>query len=850
MISNDLIQKIRKEISNSPTAYAYFFNKLNSPEWLKPLSDAGYFKHPTPLIRAGNFIQAPYWPESQYLVRIADQAQDEVLEIIKTNLQDIDNERIMDDVVQILLKVDVSKSVGFTDLVKKYVNASQFFLLEKSVSELIVKLADNNHAQAALTLAGTMLEVSEDPNKEVELKKDYVSIKPHVKYGDYEYSEILKKITPALAQSAPIKTTELYAELLQKTIDYEYTHFKGLDEDNNETRVENKTDDLSWIWRPKIEGDDEYHSENPQQSLTSALLDCVGVLLNDNSVDNAAKLATIKKLTDHKYYIFKRIVEYNLRTYKNTPVFKGLYTTLSKDKKLQTIIKHPIESHSGGVSYHPTNILEGGLSDADILEKLKTYEPKDTFLFDRESVAKELAGLIKADPARFASLLPDISTTKNEYLNESIEMFTEIVDDLTKDVVNVLLTSLTNIYKTGSKDKKERHDYYAWSKSNTLRLIEKLSSRKEDKTERLTLDNLSLATELTLLLCREELKNERDFDPVELSINSIRGNAMHGLIYLLAWMNRNKVDRKLYKPIFDELNWHLDVDNDPSPVIRAVYGWRFEFLYGTDADWAKSNISSIFSDDALGEVAFNAFIRFSRVHPDELELLGDVFTKQLQRLRKPPIEDGKSRHDALRNYVQHVALLYWHFSLDLSKDSLMSKLLDVSDVRYVKELTNFIGFRLYKKKADTDQVQLEKLMSLWRQIVELAKKDQTKTEALEEFGTWFASGKFDPRWSLEQLAYAAEKAKQIHLDFAALEHMETLAKDYPEESLKALNAMVDGARERWAIDSWSSHVKAILQTAYNSSDKSAREAAEALVNKLVAKGYLEHREIIQKAIQS
>lgn len=847
MISNELIQKVYKEISNSSTAYIYFFNNLNSADWLKPLSDAGYFKNPTPLIREGNFIQALYWPESQYLVRVADKAPDEVLEIIKDNLQDIDNERIMDDVAKILLAVDVSKAVSFTDLIKKYVNTSHFFLLEKNVSDLVVKFADNNHTKAALEIAGAMLAVTEDPNKEAELKKDYIHIRAHTKYGNYDYSEILKTITPVLAKATPMQTAKLYVDLLQKTIDYEYTHFVDLEGDKKEPKFEDKKDDLSWIWRPKIEKDDEGSSEDPQQALVSSLRDTLVIFLENDSIGDTDKLDFLKKLSDHKYYIYKRIIEYVLRVHKDNKAFENFYNDLLSDDKLKNIIEHPIISHSGAVSYHPTNILESDLSDADILGKLRSYEPQDTFAFDRESLAKELAELVKLNPGRFALLLPEIARTRNEYLNESIQAFTEIVDRLTEIEVRSVLKSLTSIYTSNNEvEEKEKHDYYSWAKSSTLQFLEKLTNQKEDKTEHLTIKNIDLALGLMLDFCRETIDDEKDLDPVDQSINSIRGNAIHGLIYLLSWMRRNEVDVKKHKPIFDELTWHLDTKNDPSPAVRAVYGWRFEFLYGTNEKWTISNKNVIFSDDKLGVVAFDAFLRFSRVNPDELELVGDVFEKQLSRLKTPLVEDKRSsRHDALLNYIHHVVLLYWYFSLDLSEDSLMRKLLDIADVKYIKELTNFIGFRLYKKEAEAKPRQLDKLVLLWQEVVDLTKKDTTKTEALEEFGTWFASGKFDTKWSLEQLQYSASKAKQIHLDFATLEHLETLAKDYPDESLKALNAMVDGARERWAIDSWSSHAKAILQTAYNSKNSDTKESAKVLANKLVAKGYLEYRGIIK-----
>ena len=440
-------------------------------------------------------------------------------------------------------------------------------------------------------------------------------------------------------------------------------------------------------------------------------------------------------------------------------------------------------------------------------------------------------------------------STKYEYFNEAIQAFDEIAGCISEAQIIQILSCLIEIYEKEDRvEKNERYDYYMWSRSSAVRLIEKLLSQKEDKTERITTDSLDSVRKLLLLLCRggdPVSEDEANFEPADLSINSTRGKAMHAIAYLLAFMNRNKVAKTAYKPIFDELDWHLQPENDASPAIRSVYGWRFELLYGTNKQWADNNINKIFSDDDLGKVAFDAYVRFNRVHADELEILGDIFEKQLPRLATPPVDDGKSRHDAMENFVQRLALHYMYHTLDLSDQSLMSTLLSTADVKYIKELANFIGFRLYKKEGDepTDK-ELTKLKELWEAIVKLTQEDDSKTEALEEVGTWFASGKFDPEWSLKQLTYAASKVDDIHLDFAALERLETLSAEYPAESIKALSNMVDNARERWAVSSWSKNATTIIQTAYASSDEAIKESAKSLANKLVARGYIEYRNII------
>lgn len=847
MISDELLDKVLEKINKTTTAYNYFFGSINNPAWLLPLKEKGYFTDPTPAMREDGYIQFPLWPESGYLVRVADKAQDEVLEIIKS-LPDTDNERVMDDVVNALLKIDTAKAFRLTETVKKYVNNSQFLMLHQTASEFVCKLAEGGYDRPALGLAKEMLEILPDPEKDRKLQKDYVMIKPATKYNDYDYKDITEKITPSIAKAAPLATVDMYAELLQKAIDYELTFFK---EDGEGVALKEKKDDFSSIWRPRIE-DSSGHNDDPEDVLTSALRDSVVILMQDDDIDDSVKLAKLKNLAINKYSIFKRLVEFGLRDYKDQQAFKQFYKSLIADERLKGMIEAEKNGvgrvTSGIVTEKPTKVLKG-LSDDELLKELETYKDESGWLFERDSIAKELGTLVKLNPSRFVPLIKELAATKNEYLNEAIQAFEEIADDLRDDNVIAILTSLHEIYKAGNSiEEKEQHDYYAWSKSTVIRLMEKLLSKKEDKTERITNKSLDAITELLLFLCREgdpTSKDDSNFEPVDLSINSIRGKALHAVAYLLAWMNRNKVDKSLYKPIFNELDWHLNTINDPVPAIRAVYGWRFELLYGTDEDWATKNIDVVFSNDQLGEAAFDAYMLFNRVHPDALEILGDVFRRQLPRLVDAPVDSGKARHDGLKHFVQHLALHYWYNDIDLSDTSMMRTLLNTANAKYIKELANFVGFRLYKDKGeDVKEREIKKLVALWGAIVKLTQDDDTKNEALEEFGTWFASGKFDPQWSLEQLTYAVSKAGKIRLDHAVLGYMETLVEKHPKESLKALSAMIDGTRERWAVSSWNKSATVIIQAAYNSDNDDVKQLAKGLANKLVAQGYTEYRKII------
>ncbi len=852
MISDDLLKRTLENIISSTTAHNYFFNNLNSPVWLQPLKENNYFTSPPPAIRKDGFIQFPAWAESGYLVRVAEKAPDEVLEIIK-KLPETDNERVMDDVVNALLKIETAKVVRQTERVKQYVNSSQYLLLDRSASDFVCKLADNGYSGPALGLAQEMLQIMPDPDKEEKLKSDYVMIRPVTKYRDYEYKSIVDKVTPSLASSAPLATIDMYAELLQRAIDYELTFFK---EDGEEVTLEEKKDDFSYVWRPDISEGNE-HNHDPEDILTTALRDSIVVLMRSKDIQDIEKLSKLKELAVNKYSIFKRVVEFGLRDYKGKQAFKPFYDALVSDDRLKKILEGEKTGvgkiTSGSVIERPTNVLKS-LSDTGLLNKLKTYKSDSDWSFERDSISKELANLITQDPKRFIPLVKDIAAINSEYLSDAIHAFEVIADDLDDQDIIQLTTKLTEVFSNERPSGQEAYDYFDWAQSGAVRLVEKLVSQKEDKSERASLACLGVLTSLLLHLCRSKkptAEDDKRSDPADLSLNSTRGKAVHALVYLLSWMHRSKAEIFLYKPIFDELSWHLDIENDPSPAVRAVYGWRFEFFYSLDREWVLENIKNIFTSDELGEAAFDAFSRFSRVHQDEVDILKAIFLKQIPRLATLPSKEEDSRHDALESFVQRLALHYWHHALDLSTGSMLDAVIKTADIKYLRELVNFIGFRLYKNNGDEPtESELQKLMDLWEAVAKQAELDSTKVSVLEEFGAWFASGKFNPAWSFENLTQAATKAGDIHLDFAALEQMTLLASEYPEESLKALSAMIDGATASWSVPSWRESATKIIQLAYEFGGDDIKRNAISLTNRLVAMGYLDYRNTLKNADKS
>ncbi len=852
MITDDLITKTLAIINKSQVAQDHFFNGINNPEWLKPLKEKGLFAKPIKEIRKDGYIQFPYWSAGQYLVRVADKAQDEVLEIIKA-LPDTDNERVMTNVAEILLKIDTAKAVEATDKIKEYIEKPQYLLFGHALADLIVKLANEGADKEAIELASLALEVMPDPEAEGKTDDEWVWLRPATRWRDHDYEELVKKITPALAAAAPDKTVSMYANLLEKAVRYNESKVKALEETKDEDTIQ----DSSLIWRPVIEEEHENSSE-PRHKLIDAFIESLQALVATDKISDEGKAKQLRGILGMKLETIKRCVEYALRGKELNDNLKTIHVTLYAEFK--KIIKRPAvqfgDFRAVPDKYALTQEEFDALDDNELLEKLKTYEPESHLYSDQEALSNNVESAAKSNPDRFIKLLPKIADTKHLYLNSLINAFWTNIDSLSAEQIGKIATALIPIFSAKPKQTEESRDYHKWARASATRLAEKAFDKNDKKIERLTAAEADKVLDLVLILARDtepsleyEADEKRSLDPTSLSINTIRGQAMHALIHAMAWANRNKADEKFMDKIFAELDWHLVKDNDPTQTIRAVYGWHFPMMWGNREEWAMSNKDAIFSDDELGQVAADAYVSFSKVHPDAIKILDDVFERQIPRLAIEPEEKKNgTTTEGLKHLVQHLSLHYWYGQIDLRGGSIMKKMLDTAHVKHLSEAINFIGFRIYEADQNSLEVtveELKRLAALWEYVVALVKKDGSKKEALEDFGTWFASGKFDNDWSLDQLLEALKLAGCVDLDFAVLSRLEKLVATHPAKAVGIIDTMVDGAtRDRWAISTWRDNAISILTTAGQSDDEAIKRSVRNLANKLVQNGYEEYRNVI------
>ena len=233
MPSEEIIRKALAAIQQDEADRIYFFETLTSPDWIKPLWDAGVFQSPPQLIKDAGYVNFPLWAESRYVARMAPIAPETVLEVVLA-IPETENVRVHEDFLDAALSMPAQLASKLVPKIRDWIRLPYHLLLTEKLSDLVLYLVLNRQVDPALDLARSLF---------MGLTKSLLG-PGGSHYSDiWQYQEILKKHIPHLVAVAMWPTLNLLCDLLVVAIKYSRdSDKKGLG-----------SIDQSYFWRPAIE---------------------------------------------------------------------------------------------------------------------------------------------------------------------------------------------------------------------------------------------------------------------------------------------------------------------------------------------------------------------------------------------------------------------------------------------------------------------------------------------------------------------------------------------------------------------------------------------------------------------
>lgn len=884
--------------------YRYFFDRLENPEWLDPLWKKGFFKHPPQPERdeEEGTIRFPPWPEARYLARMAQHKPELVAEIIQ-KMDDTDNAAVHADLVDAMLAMPPDISAQLTNKATQWAERP-YWLLPEKLGELMQHWAKGGRTEEGLRLARVLLDVLPEerrvgagPDEKYQLPPE-----PQARFGTWDYNEILKKHYPELVKAAGLPALELLGDLLDKAIRLSRRRdddqgpedvsriWRPAIEDHPQndshtikdalvTAVRDAAELLVRIGRSTVEEVVSALEQKGWKVFRRIALHLLRVF------PDQAEALVVERLTDrglfedvglrHEYVLLQRDWLARIKPENLPEEWQERYRELVGKYGEPEHVEFPAYTEGGWVG--PTSPRSAdelkGMSVPDIVEFLKAWRPPENVLFrpSPEGLGRVLSSVVAQNPGpfaveakRFQGLDPTYVRAVLSGLRNALKQGGTFNWEPVLDLCGWVLSQPREIPGRQVGEEMEADPDWGWTRKEIADL---LSAGFGDGPGSIPIHLRKKVWHILKPLTEdpdptpehEERYGGSNMDPAALSINTTRGEAMHAVVRYALWVRRHRQGQAHAEDQpctgFDEmpevrevLDSHLDVVQEPSLAIRAVYGQWFPWLVLLDSEWARDRAARIFpigqGEEALREAAWNTYVTFCRPSDNVLDILREQYRHAVERIGARR-DDTRWRANPDERLAEHLMEFYWRGKLSL-EDPLLTAFWEKATDALRGHALAFVGQALKRTEGDIPAKIPDRLKQLWGRRLATAKKAQQASDFEREmaaFGWWFVSDKFDVGWAIAQLSESLQLVRRTDPEHMVLEHLARTVESYPLESAECLRRIAEGDREGWALYARRDHVRRILEVALQ--NPTARQEAERIIHYLGSRGFLEFRNLLE-----
>lgn len=297
--TNEMIEKVLASVKKE-TDRQYFFSRLKNPLWVNPLYERGYFSNPPGVKQLPDgYVQYPSWPELSYLVSIAEEVAEQVIEII-LSIPQTDNPRVYDDILTIAIMMNGQQSVRLLPKLIEYITLNNQFLAHR-FPELLKHWVEQGNITEALEIIKLLVPFREDPrmrDKQQLRKKNpnssRTSLEPAPRFDQWEYQQILEKGVRPLADHKPYEVSHILIDAVASMIRlrmYQEDFEKGSDQDYSE------------IWCRRLDRPDREYQDVKETLVQTLTYACEQVY--DKTPESIDILDQV--LRNQRWRVFKRL---------------------------------------------------------------------------------------------------------------------------------------------------------------------------------------------------------------------------------------------------------------------------------------------------------------------------------------------------------------------------------------------------------------------------------------------------------------------------------------------------------------------------------------------------------------
>jgi hypothetical protein len=297
------------------------------------------------------------------------------------------------------------------------------------------------------------------------------------------------------------------------------------------------------------------------------------------------------------------------------------------------------------------------------------------------------------------------------------------------------------------------------------------------------------------------------------------------------------------------LDRRLDPAVEPTAAIHSLFGKWFPYLVTADPAWAAERVDRIFpgEPERRWRAAWNSYLYFNNVWENAFRLLVEQHRRGIDDLAAGDGDDQVLLGDVGRALVNHLMTAYRYGMVDFGDGSgLLERFYEVAALERRAEALESIGNGLMDDGELTAEMTTRLHTLLERRLETVRESDDLQAgEELRGFAWWFASGKLDATWSLEQLAATVEAGGRIHPDHLVAERLAALRDEHLPAVVRALELLIESGTRPWFVLGAREQIESILATALAAEGEPAARARD-VVNRLVARGHTDYERLLER----
>jgi len=301
----DDVEKVIQLISRRGTNYAFFFKKVDSPDWIAPLVEKGLFKNLPNVEAAGDGrITTPLWWPIFYLQRVSSQVPTQVVEII-LGLEETNNPLILREIFSIACDLsDVGLSVRLKPLIKRFLKSAYRWGEEDLIIKILQKWGcePGQPRTVAYEIIQYVIAFQPDPKEnEKQLRRREnpkawnTALEPAPRFEQWEYQQIIEKGVLPLVEYEPYNIACIFIVATTNSIRMTM-HREDLDKVKN-------GEDLSELWCRRLNKDDD-----DNQDFKEILVNALTHVCNQLYIKTPEFIDALDaKLRKQKWKVFSRL---------------------------------------------------------------------------------------------------------------------------------------------------------------------------------------------------------------------------------------------------------------------------------------------------------------------------------------------------------------------------------------------------------------------------------------------------------------------------------------------------------------------------------------------------------------